>query len=122
MCLFAFIWSETGEADRQTVGLYEHDPRVYEPHELLIFLFHIVVDLEMYMDVFLGLSFDHTREEMLEYLDIFAMHTDQQGTIWRLDSYIDILSYDIYCQTRCRYTESIPELCHEGEDCGFHNR
>ena len=95
--------------------------RVYESHEFLILHFHIVVDLEMYVDVFFYFSFEHTREQMLEYIDILPMHTDQEGTIWSLDSDIDIISYDVYGETRYRDAESIPELCDEREDYIFHS-
>lgn len=67
----------------------------------------------MYMCMCLGFSLEHTREEVLEQLYILAVHTNEECTIWRLDSYIDVVSYSIYRQIRHRDTESRPELCYE---------
>ena len=92
MCFFAFVGSQAREADWMSCGLHESDLGVYIPHEFLILHLHIVVDLEMHMDVFLSFSLDHPGEEMLERFDIFAMHTYQECTIWGLDSDIDIIS------------------------------
>jgi hypothetical protein len=89
--------------------------------EFFILYFHIVVDLEVYMDELLSLTLYHTREEMLEYFDIFAMHTNQDGTVWSLDSDIDVISYDVYSEAGYRDTESSPELSYERENYIFHN-
>ena len=76
----------------------------------------------MHMDECTRLMIYHTREEVLECLDIFAMHPDQECTIWSLDSDIDIISYDVYSEAGYGDTEASPELCYEWEDCIFHNR
>ena len=76
----------------------------------------------MYMDEFARFSLYHTREEMLECFYIFAMHTNQEGTIWSLDSDVDIVSHSINSNTGCRDTESRPELSYERENYIFHNK
>ena len=81
--------------------------------EFLIFLLHIVIDFEMNMYEAIHLSFDHAREEMLEYLDILAMDTDEKCTIRSLNSYIDIFSYLFYCYARSSYTELAKKICNK---------
>ena len=41
------------------------------------------------------------------------MHTDEERTIWSLDSDIDIVSYDVYGEAGYRDGETSPELCYE---------
>lgn len=57
---------------------------------------------------------------MLEYLDIFAMYTDEEGTIGGLHSYIDIISYDVYSETRDHYTQPRPKVCDKRMNSIFH--
>jgi hypothetical protein len=72
------------------------------------------------MDIFFSFSLDHAREEMLEYLYIFAMHTDEKGTIRGLYSYIDIISYDVDSETRDHYTQPRPKVCDKRMNSIFH--
>ena len=120
MGLFAFVWGQTRHTDRLSRIHHECYLGIQKPEEFLIFLFHIVVHLEMYMDESISLTLYHTTQEMLECLDILAMHTDEEGTIRGLDSDIDILSYGLDRDTRSSDPESSPEPRNKGKEYIFH--
>ena len=72
---------------------YEWDFWIKESKELFLLLFDIIIYLKMYMYKLMELSLDHARKKMLEYFDVFSMHTDEESTIRGFDFYIDILFY-----------------------------
>lgn len=115
MSFFTIIGCQRWHLDRLTSRSRESDLGVEELIESFVFLFHVIIDLQMYMDKIPDLLLEYTREEMLDGLYIFPMHTDQECTIGSLNPDIDIVSYGISCECRDRDTESCEKCTDESE-------
>lgn len=92
MCLFSIEWGKI--RDSSTFSCFSHKRYlcIEKSKKSLVLRLHIVIDLEMYMDKFSQPFFYHSSEKMLECLEIFAMHADNQRRIRSLERDIEILS------------------------------
>lgn len=81
MGFFSFKCIKMREGNGISRGSHEGNFFVEKPIESFVFFFHVVVDLEVYMKKFSGVFFCDTTQEVADSIDIFPVHTDDEGTV-----------------------------------------